>query len=445
VVGLKVRFKPVFRHRVILPLLVGGVLCGAEISPYLYTEAPRLSNGKRFPGGARLMVVSGGAPRALVPGFAASADAAVSFDGKRVLFSGREKPESPWQIWEAGIDGGAPRRITNTAEDCIRPFYLPDDKLVYARRTPQGFQLEIAPLAGGTPLRLTYGAGDHVASDVLLDGRVLFDGPHSGARDIFTVYVDGSGVETVRCDHRRDRHSARQIASGDTIFQTGATVARFTSARAVQVPVPLPKGEYAGPVAEIAPGEWLLSYRAAASAPFALCRVKPGQAQAIPEKVVAAQNGNALDPVLVRPHALPKRHPSGLGDRNGANVLCLNAYTSRGVKIPDGVIAAVRVYAQDDAGAQVALGQAPVERDGSFFVQVPTERPIRFELLDKSAKVVGAEKGWFWMRRGEQRVCVGCHAGPERAPDNAVPAVLLRTTDPVKFNLPVHSGNGGMQ
>ncbi len=411
-------------------------MCGAALPPYLYTESPGLSTPKRS---ARLMIAAGAAPRAFVPAFSDSADAAVSFDGARVLFAGREKPDSPWQIWEAPVSGGAPRRVTNTAEDCIRPFYLPDDKLVYSRRTPQGFQLEIAPLAGGAPLRLTYGAGDHLATDVLADGRVLFDGPHSGAREIFTVYVDGSGVETVRCDHGRDRHSGRQLASGDTIFQSGATLARFTSARAVQLPVTLPKGEYAGPIAEIAPGEWLVAYRALPNARFALHRVKPGQAQAVPVKVAAAANRNALDPVLIRPHAVPKRHPSSLGDRNGANLLCLNAYTSRGAKIPDGVIAAVRVYMQD-AGA---LGEAPVERDGSFYVQVPSDRPIRFELLDKSGKTVAAEKEWFWARRGEQRVCVGCHAGPERAPDNATPAVLLRTTDPVKF--PVHSGNGGMK
>ena len=33
--------------------------------------------------------------------------------------------------------------------------------------------------------------------------------------------------------------------------------------------------------------------------------------------------------------------------------------------------------------------------------------------------------------RGEQRICVGCHTGPERASENRVPAVLLRTTTPV--------------
>jgi hypothetical protein len=113
-------------------------------------------------------------------------------------------------------------------------------------------------------------------------------------------------------------------------------------------------------------------------------------------------------------------------------------------------IHAVRVFAQDDAGRELKLGETRVDKDGSFYLNVPSERPIRFVLLDKDSQVVRAEKGWFSMRRGEQRICVGCHAGPERAPENAVPAVLLRTTAPVKMQLPAatasssrHSGNGG--
>jgi hypothetical protein len=420
-------------------------------TPCLYTQAPRYDaraavGGERFPAGARLMLFKDGAARPFAPGFAASADAAVSFDGARVLFAGRRKAGDPWQIWEVAVTGGTPRRVTAGREDCIRPLYVPDDKLVYSRRTPRGFDIEIMPLAGGAPLRLTYGAGDFIASDVLLDGRVLFDGPHPGGpREVYTVYTDGSGVETVRCDHGHDRHSGRQVSSGDIVFESGTHLARFTSARAVELPLALPVGEYAGPVAEQAPGELLVSWRARAGEPFTLRRVKIGDARAVPERVAAGGRGNAVEPVLLAAHAVPKRHPSGLGDRNGANLLCLNSYTTRDAAIPAGIVAKVRVWAQDDRGAAVALGEAPVEKDGSFFVQVPSERPVRFELLDRNSKTVRDAQGWFWLRRGEQRVCVGCHAGPERAPDNVQPAVLLRTTEPVRMVLPVHSENGGKQ
>jgi hypothetical protein len=84
-----------------------------------------------------------------------------------------------------------------------------------------------------------------------------------------------------------------------------------------------------------------------------------------------------------------------------------------------------------------------VEKDGSFYLRVPGDQPLKVELLDKSGNTLKKEAGWFWMRGGEQRICVGCHAGPETAPDNAVPAVLLRSTIPVDMtagNQPLSGG-----
>jgi len=437
-----------------LALLLCAGVAPAEIRyALLYTEVPRYQAGApdaRFPAGAALELVSNGQRRAVVPGFAASADASVSFDGLRALFAGKQKPGDRWQIWEVALDGGgAPRRVTTGAEDAVAPFYLAGGRVVYALRTPSGWQLETAALDGGERLRLTYAPGNHVATDALRDGRILFDGPYPGSpspvRDVYAVYADGSGVEAYRCDHGSDRHGGRELASGDIVFESAGRLARFTSATAVQMEIPRPvgerpagerpAGEFAGPIAELADGEWLAAYRPDSKSPFGIYLWKPGHGQ--PEKVVAATGANALQPVLVRPRETPKRHPSGLGNRDGANLLCLNVYTARS-PVPADSVAGVRVWTLDDNGSAVDLGQAPVARDGSFFVQTPSERGVRFELLDRAGKTVAGEKGWFWARRGEQRVCVGCHAGPERAPDNAVPEILLRSTNPARMVLPTY-------
>lgn len=420
----------------------GGEGQGVATS-YIYTQAAQfdpqatLNGSERFPAGASLRLVSNGVKREVVPAFAASADAAVSFDGRRVLFAGKRKSSDPWAIWEISLAGGAPRRITkeDEPEDSIAPFYLPDDRIVYAQRSATGFQLMRLSLTGRDSLQLTYGPGNRVPSDVLLDGRILFEAADArGARDIFAVYPDGAGVETYRCDHGPDRHSARQLASGDVVFQTGGRFARFTSARAVQVDVPQPQGEIGGAMAEIAPGDWLVSIRSAPEKQYSLCRWRGGEPAAVATE--------ALQPVLVRPRAAPKRFPSAIRERAGANLLCLNVYTSR-ESVPAASVSTARVWALADTGSPVLLGQAPVERDGSFYVQTPGERPIRFELLDSAGRIVAAEKGWFWARRGEQRVCVGCHAGPERAPENSVPMTLLRSTEPASLALPIQTSQGG--
>jgi len=143
--------------------------------------------------------------------------------------------------------------------------------------------------------------------------------------------------------------------------------------------------------------------------------------------VLALSGEEVVDPVVVAPRTRPKRHPSGLHDWSYANLMALDARQSRegDLKIAP---AQVRLEAMDAQGHVVVMGTAPVEADGSFLVQTPADRPIRFALLAANGSVVREEHGWFWIRRGEQRYCVGCHTGPERSSENHVPAVLLRTT-----------------
>lgn len=396
-----------------------------------YDSSAWMRGADRFPEGATIFVRDEIGIHPLVAGFVASADPNVSFDGQRVLFSGKEHPQDPWQIWEVALDGDSPRRISAGSEDCVRPFYLPEDRLVYARRTAAHYVIEVADLAGGKSLALTYGPANFLPTDVLRDGRVLFEAGYplgiDNTSEIYTVYSDGSGVESYRCDHGGARHSGKQNNSGDVIFASTNGLSRFTSARALEIPVPAPRGEYAGDVAELTSGDWLISWRPDVTSPFRLVRWRQGAREF--ESVQAEAKANVVQPVLMSPRAVPNRHPSGLHDWANANLLCLNAYTSK-YEFAPGSIHSVRLYTRERDGAAKLLGTAAVERDGSFFVQVPTERPIQIELLDAAGKALKRESGFFWMRRGEQRGCVGCHAGPETAPENAVPQILLKSTTP---------------
>jgi hypothetical protein len=171
-----------------------------------------------------------------------------------------------------------------------------------------------------------------------------------------------------------------------------------------------------------------VSARTAAGARYAIQSWKPGTPAL--QRLFAHAGEDVVEPVLIAPRNTPKRHPSGLHDWNYANMMALDARQSRegDLKVTP---ASVRLETQDAEGRAVVAGTTPVESDGSFFVQTPADTPIRFALLDARGAVVRQERGWFWIRRGEQRICVGCHTGPERASENRVPVVLLRSTTPV--------------
>jgi hypothetical protein len=426
------------------------VAAGTESVSFLYTAVKIyeplawMHGADRFPAGATVMLHDSAGTRPLIPNFVASADPVIAFDGQRVLFAGKPKQDDPWQIWEMPLTGGEPQRVSSGTDDCIRPFYLPDNRVVYARRAAGWLVIEAMDRASGKPLPLTYAPANFLPTDILRDGRVLFEAGFplgtGTTPELYTIYSDGSGVESYRCDHGGVRYQGKQVSSGDIVFATQHGVAKFTSALSHQVSISVPAGEYLGEIAETPAGEWLLSWRPDADALFQLMNWTPGSSTLRP----AIEKGptNAVQPVLIRERVVAKRHPSGLHDWPNANLLCLNAYTSK-YPFAAGSIHSVRLYTRDAFGTAKLLGTAPVERDGSFFVHVPTERPLQIELIDNSGKTLKREAGFFWMRRGEQRACVGCHAGPETAPENAVPTILLRSIRPADITGEISPNDSG--
>jgi hypothetical protein len=436
----------------LLIMICGFALGPAQIPavPVIVTAAPvyeplaELRGRERFPQGAQLLVVRDGKAEPLIAGFAATADADVSFDGKSVLFAGKQAAGDPWQIWELTLENHAVRKVITTATDAERPLYLPGGRMVWAQREPWGFQLESAedghvqanqplnPTAGPGLLPLTYTQASAFPADVLADGRILFEAGFplgSGSTpELYLVYADGSGVESYRCDHGRARWGGTQLASGDVVFTHGDSLARFASPLAHEVKIDAPRAEYAGAMAETAQGAWLVSARAGAGARFVLKLWKPGAAAL--ETVFAVSGKDIVEPVMLAPRTAPRRHPSGLHPWDYANMLALDARLSREGDLRKAT-ASVRLERMTADGKTMVAGTAPVEADGSFLVKVPADQPIRFALLDEKGAVLRQEHGWFWTRRGEQRICVGCHTGPERSSENRVPDVLLRTTTAV--------------
>jgi hypothetical protein len=414
-----------------------------------YVPLAELHGRERFPRGAQLLLVRDGHAQPLVSGFAATADASVAFDAGTVLFSGKKTPSDPWQIWELTFKSGWVRKVITTDGDAERPFYLPGGRMIWAQRTPFGFQIQTArdgdlhpevlnPTAGPGVLPLTYTHTNAFPTDVVADGRILFESGYplgeGSLPELYLVYADGSGLESYRCDHGRARWGASQLASGDVVFTHGASLARFTSALAHEVPVAAPAAEYAGGIVETTSGAWLVSARNAGGTHYGIYLWKPGTSSL--ETEFAQRGDDLVNPVLLAQRTPPRRFPSGLHPWNYANLLALDSRVSLAGPLQQPP-ASVRLETRDANGHIFVNGSAPVAADGSFFVKVPADQPIRFALLDRKGAVLRREHGWFWIRAGEQRICVGCHAGPARSPENVVPEVLLHTTTPVDLVSPM--------
>ena len=137
--------------------------------------------------------------------------------------------------------------------------------------------------------------------------------------------------------------------------------------------------------------------------------------------------------IASQPAALTYRsilHP----DRKSGRIICLDAYASNDFvsgRLP-GQIVRVRALLKTQDGEKI-LGEAPVERDGSFYATVPADVPIRLQLLGAHGEILKQQRSWMWVRTGEDRGCVGCHESQALAPENHSPMTLQRMDTPTSL------------
>ncbi len=72
------------------------------------------------------------------------------------------------------------------------------------------------------------------------------------------------------------------------------------------------------------------------------------------------------------------------------------------------------------------LGTVPIAEDGSFYIEVPADRPLALQAIDGEGRAVINELSWIYTRPGERRACVGCHAPVDSTPGVA-PGVAVRS------------------
>ena len=126
-------------------------------------------------------------------------------------------------------------------------------------------------------------------------------------------------------------------------------------------------------------------------------------------------------------------------------LLCLDVYNSRIpalAGIPPGSIRRVRVTTRNSAGEELS-GEAPVMSDGSFFVEVPADTPMRIHLLGDGGNAVASFESGIWVRPNENHGCIGCHEDPDMAPENRQPLAVQRPPVSLLLALTRKGGDGG--
>lgn len=136
---------------------------------------------------SQIWISPAGAPSSPQPLIAAQLDVAMTPDG-RVIFPAKDSVGA--DIWMMNRDGTDRRQLTHDASVERHPVASPDGKFIIFVSSRSGKQnIWKMDLAGGTPVQLTHGAGEHYPA-LTPDGRsVLFNSLEDGS--LWRVSVEG--------------------------------------------------------------------------------------------------------------------------------------------------------------------------------------------------------------------------------------------------------------
>lgn len=356
-------------------------------------------------------------PRELTEIFQAAFAPAVSYDGKRLLFSGRREVSDSFQIFEMKVSGWYRRQVTQLKGDCLDPFYLPDGRIGFSKTLPDNHNpgkpspislfTHSRPGSGDShPVRITFGYCQDRRAEVLPDGRVLFRRRRLdknkpgwlGPARWMTVNPDGTGLQ-------------RFLAGPNS--PTPPFSSQPTSS-----------------------GRLVISHRPSGAKTFALYEFDVKTKQVGRRIFADSIDVHALEPVVAAAHPKPKILTSMVDENKKMGwFLGLNVYLSQ---VP--AVASLRAGSRlklrvVETESERMLGEAPIERDGSFYIEVPADEALLLQLVGEAGRVLATCPDQ-WVRPNENRGCIGCHEIPELAPENKVPLAVTKPPVSVSREMP---------
>lgn len=415
-----------------------------------------------FPEGSRVVVwepgASEGAERELSRGLIAAGQPVVSPDAGKVYFTGRASSGSPWQVFEVDPRGGGARQLTSLPGGCASPTVVAGGRLVVvspasARGTntpaPQLYLVENA----STPRQLTFAPGGVRDPEALPDGRILFVASFSvdvaqQGEALYTVINDGTEFAPFAGEHGVPVAIRRPRVLGDADGGIGYLALRGEGAAfwtAESILLRRPDSSRVG----VAGTEGLRCESLGGDGEGGLLATLPhrggsgremkGMLSVFRKAAVTGTNQPGwtlvhtserwedVEAVALRSRQAPMGHVSTMvPESKTGTILCLDAGQSTYPALSGSgadPVRKVRVLAATAKGTRL-LGELLTQPDGSFMADVPADVAIGFETVSADGRVLRRSAPSFWVRAGENRTCVGCHAGHHRAPRNTRPAAV---------------------
>jgi dipeptidyl aminopeptidase/acylaminoacyl peptidase len=281
---------------------LGPIACDRQGRMVAYAIAPRAAQSNHAPSDVWVVPLDGGVARALTTDHQRNAWPTFVPDGRSVVFSSAR--DGTVNLWEAPIDGGPLRQLTFGAGPDASPAVSPDGKLLL-------FDVDVTSLplfslgAGGAPKRITFTQDDLVRPIATPDGREVIAAMTRAGRTLVVSYPVGGGEEHVLGEGGTPALSP----DGATVYWVTVTEGRSRVVAAPRAGGPSRSiGELPGRVVEMVAARDGLHARLQTASASEAWRIRPGGPA---ERAAPAPNVLVLpDPTGPR-RAEISRSPSG--------------------------------------------------------------------------------------------------------------------------------------
>jgi len=386
--------------------------------------------------------------------FYSACSPSISYDAKHILFLAQQNENDSWQVWEMDLRKRTSQKITDFKESCYGPVYLPGDRLVFSRQMPDtgtgsGKALFTMNLDGSNMSQITYQPHCDYCSTILRDGRILIHTkqlyPISGDMMYLAMRPNGTKAELFfkGADSSFLNNRAYETMDGFVYFiEWGKD--KFKKGDIVSVHQNRPlftkinyTSKIAGNFYSVFPmqsGDMIVSYRPSENDPIALYRFSV-QEKSLGESIFSYSNYHILEPVLVEAYTRPRNLPDEVDPKKSTGLLLCQDINVMAKQRDTNLLFSSKATKIEVLGIDKSLGIVPVEEDGSFYLKVIADTPVRLQTLDENGKILNGPSAWIWLRPSERRGCVGCHEDHELAPRNFVPLSVKK--QPV--SIPVES------
>ena len=314
--------------------------------------------------------------------------------------------------------------------------------------------------------RTTYGLGGDFSPTVLLDGRVLFSSHQAGQVKMMTVTWAGDNLNLFRPGKSENVQSMACEMPGKRSVVLVESDRPDRGGRLTEISLRRPlhlheilstdTGRYLTPH-PTSDGRILVSYANGAT-DYGIY-LFDREASTVGTTIFDDPDWNDVDAIELAPHPEPLARIPMLefasvldieGFEDAGQLHCMSVYDSDQEAIqklePGSVkwarfIQGVPLSIEDQERCRSTaderdwpppcvetriLGEAPVEKDGSFFVNITGNIPFFIELLDKDRKTLHSMESWIWIRSKSQRGCIGCHENKELSPQNRATDALIK-------------------